>query len=426
MNRLLKLSLPLRRQIINSANNQIINQRNFSRSSVILHSKILTSITAHRTKSFLYNPHRYYCPRYSDLEDDSDYYDSDSGSGSDSDSNFKRISDRLPVVETIPEYYPNVPIIATGYPLFPKFMKVFEVTEPKLMKLIKLKVDLNQPYIGVFTPKNPNPTMTCSQVKDLSEINKTGTFVKITEMNMLTDRLQIVGVAHRRIELVDICDWDEKLTSELIFKSALNKACEEQIVAIKEQKDGLLMVKTKNFVENIPDVGSPEYKAITMEVVKTIKDIVTQNTLIRENLQQILGTNLRLTDSPAYLADLAAAITSSKTDELQAILEEPEIMKRFRMSLELLKKEKQILDLQAKIGEEVEENIRKAHRQYTLMEQLKAIKKEMGMEKDDKESLTEKYLANLKGKIVPEAIQKTIDEEISKLNYLEKQSGEFS
>lgn len=443
MNRLLKLSLPLRRQFVNIANNQINNKRNFGASSVTVHTKILTSITTNRTRPFLhdglFDPQRYYsASRYDDFEDYSDNHDSDSDSDNDWE-NDRAINsfippqrrkpiqkNKLPAIETIPEYYPKIPILATGYPLFPKFMKVFEVSEPQLMKLIKLKVNLNQPYIGVFTPKNPNPTMNSSQVKDLNEINKTGTFVKITEMNELTDRIQIVGVAHRRIQVEEICDWDENLTTELAFDNKRKKECEEQIVAIKEQKDGILIVKTKNVEEKMPDVGSVEYKAITMELVKTIRDIVLQNSLIRENLQQILGANLRLTDSPAYLADLAAAITSSKTDELQAVLDEPDVMNRFKMSLDLLKKEKQILDLQMKIGEEVEENIKKAHRQFQLMEQLKAIKKELGIEKDDKESLTEKFKANLEGKCVPEAIQKIIDEEISKLNYLEKQSSEFS
>lgn len=428
MDRLLKLALPLRRQIFNRANNHISNKRNFGASSVILHSKILTSITTNRTKPFLHdgliNPQRYYsASRYDDF-DDSD--DSDGLFDSDSDSDdprmlsnlldskyprsFQKDKRNLPAIETIPEYYPNVPIIRTAYPLFPKFMKVFDVTEAPLMKLIKVKVNINQPYIGVFAPDK-----------------KIGTFVKITEMNELADRITIVGVADRRIQLEGMCDWDENLMTGLNYDDdKWKKEIEEQIVAIKEQKDDILMAKTKNFEQILPDVGSVEYKAVTMEIVKTIRDIVLQNSLIRENLQQILGANLRLTDSPAYLADLAAAITSSQPDELQAVLEEPEVMNRLKMSLNLLKKEKQILDLQTKIGEEVENNIKKAHRQFTLMEQLKAVKREMGLEKDDKESLTEKYKANLVGKIVPEEIQKTIDEEISKLNYLDKQSSEFS
>lgn len=427
MNRLLKLSLPLRLQII--------NKRNFGASCVTLHSKILTSNKTSRTNPLLYfgpiNPQRYYsASSYDDF--DNNFLDSDSDSDDDGLEQFmaaqrqKSKKNRLPAIDTIPDYYPKVPILVSAYPLFPKFMKVFEVTEPELMKLIKLKVTINQPYIGVFTPKKPNPMMSCAQVKDLNDVNKIGTFVKITEMNEFPDRIEIVGVAHRRIQLEEICDWDENLVTEFAFNNEWNKDCGDQIVAIKEQNDGILMAKTKNVEEKMPDVGSIEYKAITMEIVKTIRDIIMQNTLIRENLQQLLGTNLRITDSPNYLADLAAAITSSKPEELQAVMEELDVMNRFKMSLELLKKEKQILDLQVKIGVEVEQNMKKTHRQYQLMEQLKAIRKELGQEKDDKESLTEKFKANLVGKIVPEPIQKTIDEEISKLNYLDKQSSEFS
>lgn len=43
----------------------------------------------------------------------------------------------VPSVNTVPDYFPKVPMIATSYPVFPKFMKVFEVTDPNLIKLLE-------------------------------------------------------------------------------------------------------------------------------------------------------------------------------------------------------------------------------------------------------------------------------------------------
>jgi Lon-like ATP-dependent protease len=54
------------------------------------------------------------------------------------------------------------------------------------------------------------------------------------------------------------------------------------------------------------------------------------------------------------------------------------------------------------------------------------IKKELGMEKDDTETIVEKYMARLAQLTVPEAAQAVIDEEINKLRFLDSHSSEFS
>ena len=56
----------------------------------------------------------------------------------------------------------------------------------------------------------------------------------------------------------------------------------------------------------------------------------------------------------------------------------------------LLKKEIDLVKLQQQIGKRVEEKISKDQRRYFLMEQLKSIKKELGLEKDEKSALIQK------------------------------------
>lgn len=96
------------------------------------------------------------------------------------------------------------------------------------------------------------------------------------------------------------------------------------------------------------------------------------------------------------------------------------------LSLGLLKKELELSKLQQKIGREVEEKVKQQHRKYILHEQLKVIKKELGIEKDDKDAIGEKYREKLKGKVVPENVMLVIDEELNKLNFLESHSSEFN
>ncbi len=58
--------------------------------------------------------------------------------------------------------------------------------------------------------------------------------------------------------------------------------------------------------------------------------------------------------------------------------------------------------------------------------QLKVIKKELGLEKDDKASLLEKMKERLKELTVPEYAMKVINEEQEKLAFLDPHSSEFS
>lgn len=63
---------------------------------------------------------------------------------------------------------------------------------------------------------------------------------------------------------------------------------------------------------------------------------------------------------------------------------------RLDLALELLAKEANLFKLQQDISRRVDEKINKDQRRYHLMEQLKSIKKELGLEKDDKSALMQK------------------------------------
>ena len=56
-----------------------------------------------------------------------------------------------------------------------------------------------------------------------------------------------------------------------------------------------------------------EVKAMTQEVIKTIRDIIALNPLYRDSLQQMLQFGQRVVDNPVYLSDLGAALTGGET-----------------------------------------------------------------------------------------------------------------
>jgi len=96
-------------------------------------------------------------------------------------------------------------------------------------------------------------------------------------------------------------------------------------------------------------------------------------------------------EEPSPLADFAASLTTSSKTELQEILENVHILKRLEKVMLLLSKELQRAKAQVDIRKQVEEKMQDHQRDFFLHEQLKAIKKELGLEKDDSTAESEKF-----------------------------------
>ncbi|KAL0006346.1 hypothetical protein SO802_013907 [Lithocarpus litseifolius] len=104
------------------------------------------------------------------------------------------------------------------------------------------------------------------------------------------------------------------------------------------------------------------------------------------------------------------------------------VYKRLKLTLELVKKEMEISKIQESIAKAIEEKISGEQRRYLLNEQLKAIKKELGLETDDKTALSAKFRERLepnRDQIPPHVLQ-VIEEELTKLQLLEASSSEFN
>lgn len=78
------------------------------------------------------------------------------------------------------------------------------------------------------------------------------------------------------------------------------------------------------------------------------------------------------------------------------MLEALDLQKRQDLVLWILQKEKLLHELQDKIGKHMEEKSLKFQRKYFLNEQMKSIRKELGMEQDEKETLVAKFKDRLK------------------------------
>ncbi|KAL2089798.1 hypothetical protein ACEWY4_014486 [Coilia grayii] len=353
----------------------------------------------------------------------------------------------------VPEVFPNVPLIAVSRnPVFPRFIKIIEVKNKALMDLLRRKVRLAQPYAGVFLKKDDSNEQ--DVVESLEAIYNTGTFVQIHEMQDLGDKLRMIVMGHRRIRINKQLDVEpdeppspvesegeggqpkppRRKPKRARKEGSLPEAMEDTVrnadmsvepVTLPLSSSDILMVEVDN-VQHEEFQITEEVKALTAEIVKTIRDIIALNPLYRESVLQMMQAGQRVVDNPIYLSDMGAALTGAESHELQDVLEETNIPKRLYKALSLLKKEYELSKLQQRLGREVEEKIKQTHRKYLLQEQLKIIKKELGLEKEDKDAIEEKFRERLKDRVVPQHVMDVINEELNKLGLLDNHSSEFN
>ena len=93
--------------------------------------------------------------------------------------------------------------------------------------------------------------------------------------------------------------------------------------------------------------------------------------------------------------------------------------------LELLRKEREVAELQGRITSQVNEKVSEQQREFFLREQLKIIQKELGISKDDRTSDVEMFRGRMEQLHPPEAAAKRIEDELQKLSVLETGSPEY-
>lgn len=200
---------------------------------------------------------------------------------------------------------------------------------------------------------------------------------------------------------------------------------EKRISISKPGKKGKFLSAKVVYHEDPPAKRlSKEVKAYSISIISTIKDLLKLNPLFKEELQVFLGHS-DFTD-PGKLADFAVALTTASREELQGVLEAFDLNDRISRALVLLKQELDLSKLQSSINQKIEATVSKTQREFFLREQLKTIKKELGLEKDDKSLDLEKFEERLNQRKVPDDVMKVIGDEMEKLSVLEVQSAEYA
>ena len=171
------------------------------------------------------------------------------------------------------------------------------------------------------------------------------------------------------------------------------------------------------------DRNSDEIKAYTMALIKEIKELLPLNPLYSEELKQYLANFSP--NQPSLLADFSAALTTASGDQLQEILDTLPLLSRMEKVLALLRKEREVAELQGQITSQVNEKVSAQQREFFLREQMKIIQKELGISKDDRTTDVEMFQERIRDLNMPEGASKRIEEELRKLSLLETGSPEY-
>ncbi|MCB0555720.1 MAG: endopeptidase La [Phaeodactylibacter sp.] len=169
---------------------------------------------------------------------------------------------------------------------------------------------------------------------------------------------------------------------------------------------------------------TPDLKAYMMAISSEIKELLRLNPLFQEQVNLVVA-QLNY-ESPGLTMDIISNLLSSDSERLQELLETYDLYDRAKLLLGLIKEELEIARIQQRISQQIENKVSEQQKEFFLREQLKAIKKELGMEKEEGESEVEKIEQKLEGKELPEEAQKVVKEELDKLRTLNMQSPEFA
>ncbi|MDQ0216459.1 ATP-dependent Lon protease [Oikeobacillus pervagus] len=128
-------------------------------------------------------------------------------------------------------------------------------------------------------------------------------------------------------------------------------------------------------------------------------------------------------DEPGRLADIIASHLPIKIKEKQEILETFDIKERLQKVIAILNNEKEILNLEKKIGQRVKRSMERTQKEYYLREQMKAIQKELG-DKEGKSGEIEQLLKRIEETNMPEHVEKAALKEVDRYEKVPTSSAE--
>ena len=177
------------------------------------------------------------------------------------------------------------------------------------------------------------------------------------------DDLYDVGVVATVLQLLKLPDGTVRVLVEGQRRGKLQSL----------REDGAMLVARIEAIESEAAEGA-ESSGMMRSVIEQFHEYAKLN----KKLAQDAGEQLGEIEDAAKLADAIAAHISAKVADKQALLTEPDAIKRLEMVYSFMEGELGVLQVERRIRGRVKRQMEKTQREYYLNEQLKAIQNELG------------------------------------------------
>jgi len=291
-------------------------------------------------------------------------------------------SDLILADQILPVKLPVLPLHSR--PVFPEMVIPIVINDKNVMRIIDYVMQ-HEEFVGLVL------------VKDI-------------EQDDGVDNYHRIGTAARIIKKINLPDGSVSILINSVKRIHVKKFISQ---------DPVKMCVVEYLYDN--DSQDDETKALTRAIFSDVKSITENNPLFSEEVQMSIVN----VSSPGKLADFVASILSIDRNEQQAVLSEFDVKARLNMVLQLLHKEKELLLLQKKIEEQINEKISSQQREFFLREQLKVIKQELGMDVDPRSSDHARFEKKMKELELSDDVTEKLQSELGKLAITETSSPEY-
>jgi ATP-dependent Lon protease len=297
-------------------------------------------------------------------------------------------SDVVIVSEILPSTLTVIPI--THRPIFPGFMAPLTFSGRRVVSLLKERYESDSKLVGLVLIREID-----EENYYHSKLHSVGTIIKIFKLNVVDEyTVQIVAQGLQRFQHLRTIE-----------------------------KEPLPRWKVA-YISDPTEKPTGELKAYTLSLMTSVKDLLKLNPIFQEQLKLVIQHISH--ENPGLLMDMVASMLNADPEKLQELLETTNLVRRAEYLLILLREEIELTELQDQIEKKIEEKVSKQQREFLLREQLKIIKKELGLEKDDKSAEVEKFQKRIQDMSLSPEAAIVIKEELDKLQMLEPSSPEFN
>lgn len=289
----------------------------------------------------------------------------------------------LPAEDFLPAKLPVIPLL--GHPVFPGIFTPLMINSPGDIKAAEEAYE-GDGYLGIVMLKDEVPEVR------YEDLHKVGTAAKIIKKINLPD-----GGINVFISTVKRFRMKKCLSSSAPIVAAVD------------------------YLEEVED-DTFEVKALTRALISEMKEVAENNPLFTEEMR----LNMVNIDNPGKIADFIASILNVEKEDQQRVLETLNVRQRMEQVLVFIKKEQELLRVQKKIQNDINEKVEKNQRDYFLREELKSIQEELGTDAEGNLSDYQKYKKEIEKFNFSGEIKETLESELEKFKILDIQSPEYT